>query len=89
MVSYQLLRELSLSKIPIFSLIHGFHLINTMSDRLSEQTQLGSTSNDNVDPAQERKDLELNPVPSVHLVNDVVYSFAWKEMNVTVKDRVT
>ena len=35
------------------------------------------------------KDLELNPIPSAHLVNDIVHSFAWKERNVTVKDRVT
>ena len=34
-------------------------------------------------------DLELNPVPSAHLRNEFVQSFAWKEMNVTVKDRVT
>ncbi len=36
-----------------------------------------------------KEDLELNPVPSAHLRNEFVQSFAWKEMNVTVKDRVT
>lgn len=35
------------------------------------------------------KDLELNTVPSVHLVNDIVETFGWKAMNVTVKDRTT
>ncbi|PVH81201.1 putative ATP-binding cassette transporter [Cadophora sp. DSE1049] len=36
-----------------------------------------------------RKDLELNPVPNAHLINDIVQSFGWQGMNVTVKDRVT
>lgn len=34
-------------------------------------------------------DLELNAIPSVHLVNDIVRTFAWKAMNVSVKDRTT
>lgn len=34
-------------------------------------------------------DLELNAIPSVHLVNDTVKTFGWKAMNVTVKDRKT
>jgi ABC-type multidrug transport system ATPase subunit len=34
-------------------------------------------------------DLELNPVPSAHLINDIVQSFGWQSMNVTVKDRLT
>ncbi|KAK3172344.1 hypothetical protein OEA41_005665 [Lepraria neglecta] len=37
----------------------------------------------------DEKDLELNAVPSAYLVNDIVHSFAWKGMNVTVKDRAT
>ena len=36
-----------------------------------------------------KEDLELNSVPSAHLRNELVQNFAWKEMNVTVKDRVT
>ena len=36
-----------------------------------------------------KEDLELHPVPSAHLQNEFVRSFAWREMNVTVKDRVT
>ena len=43
-------------------------------------------------PIQEyasKEDLELNPVPSAHLQNEFVQSFAWKQMSVTVKDRVT
>lgn len=35
------------------------------------------------------EDLELNAIPSVHLVNDIVRTFGWKDMNVTVKDRTT
>jgi len=35
------------------------------------------------------KDLELNPVPSAHLINDIVQSFGWQGMNVNVKDRLT
>ena len=38
---------------------------------------------------ESKEDLELNPVPSAHLQNEFVQSFAWKEMNVSVKDRVT
>lgn len=37
----------------------------------------------------EDKDLELNAIPSVHLVNEIVRTFGWKAMNVTVKDRAT
>ncbi len=35
------------------------------------------------------KDVELNAVPTVHLVNEVIGSFAWREMRVVVKDRKT
>ncbi|TVY42239.1 ABC transporter G family member [Lachnellula occidentalis] len=35
------------------------------------------------------KDLELNAISGVHLVNDTVKSFGWKAMTVTVKDRTT
>ena len=38
---------------------------------------------------EKHKDLELNPVPSAHLINDIVQSFGWQGMNVTVKDRLT
>lgn len=37
----------------------------------------------------QERDLELNAVPSAHLVNDIVQTFGWQAMNVTVKDRVT
>lgn len=33
------------------------------------------------------KDLEMNS--SVHLLNDLVHTFGWQNINVTVKDRVT
>ncbi len=35
------------------------------------------------------RDLELNSVPTAHLINDVVQTFGWQGMNVTVKDRAT
>lgn len=35
------------------------------------------------------QDLELNPVPSAHLLNDLVSTFGWQDVNVTVKDRAT
>ncbi|OCK78636.1 putative ATP-binding cassette transporter [Lepidopterella palustris CBS 459.81] len=35
------------------------------------------------------RDLELNTVPSAHLINDIVQTFGWQSMNVTVKDRIT
>jgi ABC-type lipoprotein export system ATPase subunit len=37
----------------------------------------------------QEKNLELNAVTSAHLVNDLVQTFGWRAMNVTVKDRVT
>jgi ABC-type sugar transport system ATPase subunit len=35
------------------------------------------------------RDLELNAIPSAHLVNDVARSFGWRAINVTVKGRIT
>ena len=35
------------------------------------------------------EDVELNPIPSAHLINDIVQSFGWQGMNVNVKDRLT
>ncbi|KAL1891990.1 hypothetical protein Sste5346_007334 [Sporothrix stenoceras] len=34
-------------------------------------------------------DIELNAVPTAHLVNDVVDNFAWRDVRVVVKDRQT
>lgn len=34
-------------------------------------------------------DLELNHIRSGHLINDIIYCFAWNELNVHVKDRKT
>lgn len=34
-------------------------------------------------------DLELNPLPTTHLINDIVESFSWRNMEVVVKDRKT
>lgn len=42
-----------------------------------------------VEQYESKEDLELNAVLSAHLQNEFVQSFAWKEMNVAVKDRVT
>jgi len=39
--------------------------------------------------SSEEKDLESNALPSSQLVNNEVYTFGWKAMNVTVKDRAT
>lgn len=63
-----------------------------MSWQYSDETRHVSTANSSehiVDGTANDKDLELNPVPSVHLINDIVHSFGWKAMNVTVKDRAT
>lgn len=35
------------------------------------------------------RDLKLNTLPSAHLINDIVQTFGWRAMNVTVKDRIT
>lgn len=37
----------------------------------------------------EGPDLEMNPVKSAHLANDIVTSFSWANLNVVVKDRKT
>ena len=37
----------------------------------------------------EDKDVELGTVRSTHLMNDIVRSFAWKGIDVAVKDRAT
>lgn len=46
-------------------------------------------TNGNPNEKTRPRDLELNPVPSAHLINDVVQSFGWHGMNVSVKDRIT
>ena len=63
-----------------------------MSYQSSDRTRQVSTPNGSeqlVDGNADDRDLELNAVQSVHLINDIVHSFGWKTMNVTVKDRVT
>lgn len=60
-----------------------------MSDQQSERTQSEPIGDDHITPTHEQEDLELNRTPSAYLINNVVHSFAWKSMNVTVKDRVT
>ncbi|KAF4122768.1 ABC-type branched-chain amino acid transport system, ATPase component, partial [Geosmithia morbida] len=37
----------------------------------------------------EDKDLELQPVPTAHLVNNAIDTFSWRDMRVVVKDRET
>jgi ABC-type multidrug transport system ATPase subunit len=63
-----------------------------MRERDSEETRQESPTDcpeQQLDGKTEDKDLELNAVPSAHLVNEIVQSFSWKSMNVTVKDRAT
>ena len=50
---------------------------------------INGASHANGDAHEKSRDLELNPVPTAHLINDVVQSFGWQGMNVTVKDRIT
>ncbi|KAF2459939.1 putative ATP-binding cassette transporter [Lineolata rhizophorae] len=62
---------------------------------MSASSSTDGTAHEHERPQAERRfgdpnrDPELNPVKSVHLVNDVVHSFAWKDLNVVVKDRNT
>ena len=35
------------------------------------------------------EDIEMNAFPRVHLVNHIVKTFGWKDMNVTIKDHMT
>ena len=64
----------------------------TMADQGSEESPPDSIQKNRitaVNAGTEEKDLELNAVHSAYLVNDLVQTFAWKGMNVTVKDRAT
>lgn len=62
-----------------------FFITLIMSTRSS-----GTAGNDLTNLSEhDMEDLELNPIPSVHLVNDVVKTFGWKDINVVVKDRTS
>lgn len=55
-----------------------------------EQTTNGTLStNGSTNEKAKNRDLELNQIPTAYLINDVVQSFGWQAMNVTVKDRAT
>lgn len=43
----------------------------------------------NPDAECNKRDLELNPTASAHLINDTVHNLSWKNVTVTVKDRRT
>lgn len=63
-----------------------------MSCQYSDETQPVSTTNctEQLDDGRtENKDLESHAIPSSHLINDIVQTFGWRAMNVTVKDRAT
>lgn len=64
------------------------HSLVTMSHKQSELTPRRSIGDSQITPNLEQEDLELNRIPSAYLINNVVQSFAWKSMNVTVKNRV-
>lgn len=40
-------------------------------------------------PKASGMDLEMNPVPSTHLLNHTIHDFAWENLSVFVKDRST
>lgn len=67
--------------------------MSTQSSDTALQVSAASNASRYSQPSSEaharERDLELNAVPSVHLVNDTVKTFGWKAMNVTVKDRKT
>lgn len=50
----------------------------------------GSSRANGVGYEQEKhRDLEMNPIPSAHLTNNIIQSFRWQGINVNVKDRLT
>lgn len=65
--------------------------MSTESSDTAQHVSAGSDAfrDSPTDSGAHAKDLELNAIPSVHLVNDIVKTFGWKAMNVTVKDRAT
>ncbi|KAG9228508.1 putative ATP-binding cassette transporter [Amylocarpus encephaloides] len=56
---------------------------------MNTATNGSSHTNVPVNEKAKHEDLELNAIPSAHLINDIVQSFGWQAMNVNVKDRVT
>jgi ABC-type multidrug transport system fused ATPase/permease subunit len=60
-----------------------FRLNNTASIDLMDENQ-NPTMAQPIDSSA----AELNRVRTSHLINDVVHNFSWKNLNVTVKDRV-
>lgn len=50
---------------------------------------MSSQSEHNASKEHASDDLEMNIIPSRHLVNDIVDSFAWSNLEVVVKDRAT
>lgn len=52
-------------------------------------TSASSHTNGDVGVHEKHNDLELNAIPTAHLINDTVQSFGWQSMKVTVKDRIT
>jgi ABC-type multidrug transport system ATPase subunit len=52
-------------------------------------TATATPANGHRDNNESDKDLELNTVPTAHLINDIVQTFGWQDINVSVKDRVT
>lgn len=65
--------------------------MSPQSSNDSQQIRSGSDAPRDVqsDSHTHSKDLELAAIPSVHLVNEIVETFGWKAVNVTVKDRTT
>ncbi len=55
----------------------------------TRQTSTTACSEQQDNDRTENNDLELNVIPSASLINEVVHTFGWKAMNVTVKDRAT
>jgi len=61
-------------------------------DRSSYDSQMDRAASRYSEPSSNidsSRDLELNPIRSVHLVNDLIHCFSWKNLNVKVKDRAT
>jgi ABC-type glutathione transport system ATPase component len=58
----------------------------TMKESASTPTLSGSTDRSGDIPEPNEREFELNLMPSAHLINDVVQSFSWQGMQVTVKD---
>jgi ABC-type multidrug transport system ATPase subunit len=59
------------------------------SDVRGTETNVNDAASQSTAVAEKTADSEMGHVATRHLVNDLIQNYAWKDINVKVKDRVT